>query len=108
MGNHEVPLLIENLFNWLLQMPPRIALAFEQIAGPSIVAALPESIANAGAVLAGNKNSHQKSNGSSASGCAANAEPRQGRMSKSGRWFRNWIVGVPSLAMVIDRGLLAS
>ena len=58
MGNHQVPLLIEDFLDWLLQMPLRIALAFEQITGPGIVATLPEGIANAGAVFTGDENSH--------------------------------------------------
>ena len=58
MGNHQVPLLIEDLLDRLLQMPLRIAFAFEQITRPSIVAALAESIADAGAVFTGDENSH--------------------------------------------------
>ena len=75
MGDHQVPLLIEDFLDWLLQMPPRIAFAFEQITRPSIVAALAESIAHAGAVFTGDENSHQKSNGSTGSAGAEKAEP---------------------------------
>ena len=75
MGNHQVPLLIEDFLDWLLQMPLRIAFAFEQITGPSIVAALAESISDAGAVFTGDENSHQKSYGSAGSAEAEKAEP---------------------------------
>jgi len=75
MGDHQIPLLIEDFLDWLLQMPLRIALAFEQVTGPSIVATLPKGIADAGAVFTSDKNSHQKSNGSTVSAGAEKAEP---------------------------------
>jgi hypothetical protein len=59
VGNHQIPALVENLLDWLLQMPTGIGLALEQIATPCVMAMAAEGITHSAAVFAGDKDSHQ-------------------------------------------------
>ncbi len=56
MGNHQIPTVAEHLLDWLLQMPLRIAFAWQQIAAKSKMPATPKGITDTSAVFAGNKN----------------------------------------------------
>jgi hypothetical protein len=56
MGNHQIPTVAEYLLDWLLQVPLRIAFAWQQIAAKSKMPATPKSITDTSAVFAGNKN----------------------------------------------------
>ena len=58
MSNHQVPAITEQLLDWLLQVPLRVAFAWQQIAAKSVVAMAAERITHAGAVFAGNENPH--------------------------------------------------
>jgi hypothetical protein len=54
VGNHQVPAIAKHLFDWLLQVPLRVALAWQQIAAKSKMPATPKGITDTGAVFAGN------------------------------------------------------
>jgi len=60
MGNHQIPSIIENLFDWVLQMPLGICFAFEQVARPRIMTTAPKCVANPAAVFTGDEDSHQR------------------------------------------------
>ena len=54
MGNHQIPSVAQNLLDRLLQVPLRIAFAWQQVAAKSKMPATPKGITDTGAVFAGN------------------------------------------------------
>jgi hypothetical protein len=56
MRNHQIPSVAQHLLDWLLQVPLRIAFAWQQVAAKSKMPATPKGITDTGAVFAGNKN----------------------------------------------------
>lgn len=58
MGNHQIPVKSQHLFNWLLKVVTGISFAFEQVAAPSVVTMAPEGITYSAAVFTGNQNAH--------------------------------------------------
>jgi len=60
MGNHQIPVKSQHLFNWLLKVITGIGFAFEQVAAPSVVTMAPEGITYFAAVFTGNQNAHSK------------------------------------------------
>jgi hypothetical protein len=58
VGDHQIPAVAEYLLDWMLQVPLRIAFAWQQVAAKSIVAMAAKCITDAGAVFAGNEYPH--------------------------------------------------
>ena len=58
MRNHQIPTVAEYFLDWLLQMPLRIAFAWQQVTAPCVVAMAAERITHAGAVFAGDEHPH--------------------------------------------------
>ena len=54
MGDHQIPAIAQHLLYWLLQVPLRVAFAWQQIAAKSKMPATPKGITDTGAVFAGN------------------------------------------------------
>ena len=54
MRNHQIPSITQHFLDWLLQVPLRIAFAWQQIAAKSKMPATPKGITDTGAVFAGN------------------------------------------------------
>jgi hypothetical protein len=61
MRHHQIPAISQHLLHRMLQMPARIALALQQVTAPRVMPATAESIADAGAVFAGNEDAHLNS-----------------------------------------------
>jgi peptide deformylase len=59
MSDHQIPALIEDLLDWMLQVPTGIGLALEQITAPCVMTMAAEGIAHSAAVFTGDKDSHQ-------------------------------------------------
>lgn len=56
VSDHQIPSVTKHLLDRLLQVPLRIALAWQQIAAKSKMPVTPKGITDTGAVFAGNKN----------------------------------------------------
>jgi hypothetical protein len=54
MSNHQIPSVAQHLLDWLLQVPLRIAFAWQQIAAKSKMPATPKGITDTSAVFASN------------------------------------------------------
>jgi hypothetical protein len=58
MGNHQIPSVAQHFLHWLLQVPLRIAFAWQQIAAKSVMAMAAERITDASAVFASDEHPH--------------------------------------------------
>ena len=58
MSNHQIPAITKHLLYRLLQVPLRIAFAWQQVTAPCVVAIAAKSITDAGAVFAGDEHPH--------------------------------------------------
>jgi len=58
VGNHQIPAVTQHLLDWLLQVPLRIAFAWQQVTAPPVVAIAAERITDTGAVFAGDQYPH--------------------------------------------------
>jgi hypothetical protein len=54
MGNHQIPAITKHLLYRLLQVPLRVAFAWQQVTAKSKMPATPEGITDTSAVFAGN------------------------------------------------------
>jgi urea transporter len=56
--NHQIPFVAQHLLDWLLQVPSRIAFAWQQVTTPPVMPMAAERIADPSAVFAGNEYPH--------------------------------------------------
>jgi hypothetical protein len=54
MGDHQIPSVAQHFLHWLLQVPFRVAFAWQQVAAKSKMPATPKGITDTSAVFAGN------------------------------------------------------